>query len=460
MAKIPVIVVLPKQEPLLESAAAALEGIVTLDVPSIRHVPKAVTLIKSVPAISAGRKLGAEMTLESMNPAEAEVFAVRGVIEEEDLDQVDGPQDGEAEVYADPQIEPFPLCPGNAPLGTADDVALALDIARLHANALDGKKVAVAIMDTGFNLGFLRDTFPNLMFDAANSWVNPDAPGLQPGNQVFGPGQVLSHGSMCAWNVLKMAPKATLLDYPILAGSPQAGAIISRSIMSAFRAYSHLSMLWAVGFAPGQAGTKYQGLVINNSWGMYNQTWDFPPGHKGRYSDNPNHIFNRLVASLAANGADIVFAAGNCGATCPDGRCGGTTGTICGANAMQDVLTLAGCDTQDRWVGYSSQGPSIPKMYQDKPDLTAYTHFEGSKVGGAGKADSGTSTACPVAAGCIAALRTGQPPTMEPPANMIAQLRATARKPAQMAGAGRDDNFGHGIVDPVSAARGWGMISS
>lgn len=459
MAKIPVIVVLPKQEPLLESATAALEGKVTLDIARIRNVPKAVRLLENLPAISAGVRMGAQMTLESFSPKESEVFAVRGEVEEAEVDNLDGELDGGAEIYADPQIEPFPICPGDPALGTADDVAQLLRIATLHQNALDGSKVAVAIMDTGFNLGFLRQTFASVRFDAGNSWVNPSVPGLQPGNQVYGPGQrQLSHGSMCAWDVLKMAPKATLLDYPILAGSPAAGAFIARSIMSAFQAYSHLSMLWAVGFAPGQAGSKYQGLVINNSWGMYDKNWDFPPGHKGRYSDNPNHVFNRLVASLAANGADIVFAAGNCGAACPDVRCSGTSRTICGANAMQDVLTLAGCDTQDHWVGYSSQGPSVSGMYQDKPDLAAYTHFQGSQVSGAGSADSGTSTACPIAAGCIAALRTGIAPTTEPPANLIAQLRATARKPADMAGAARDDNFGYGIIDPVSAAQTLGLI--
>ncbi|MGL4399693.1 MAG: S8 family serine peptidase [Luteolibacter sp.] len=458
MAKIPVIVVLPKQEPLLESASLALQGKAMLDVRNVQFIPKGVRLFDAVPAISAGPKQGAQMTLESMNPNDSEVFAVRGEVEEGEIDNLQGPQEGGAEVFADPQIEPFPIGPGDPSMGNANDVALSLKIAQLHDAGLNGENVAVAIMDTGFNLSFLRQSFQNVIFDAFNSWLNPDAPGLQPGNQVYGPGQQLSHGSMCAWNVLKMAPRASLLDYPILAGSPPAGAIIARSIMSAFRAYSHLSMQWAVGFAPGQAGAKYRGLVINNSWGMYNQKWDFPVGHQGRYSDNPNHIFNRLVASLAANGADIVFAAGNCGDSCPDGRCGSTVGTICGANAMQDVLTLAGCDTADQWVGYSSQGPSIAKMYLDKPDLTAYTHFQGSEVSGLGSPDSGTSTACPVAAGCIAALRTGLPATTEPPASMIAQLRATARKPTAMAGAGRDDNFGYGIIDPVSAAKGFGLI--
>lgn len=459
MAKIPVIVVLPKQEPLLESATLGLQGRRSLDVAHLRHVPQGVKLSETQAAVSAGTALGTPMTLESMRHQASEVYAVRGEIEADQVANFAGPQAGGAQVFADPQIEPFPTCGGTPALGSGVDVFSKLNIAKLHTSGLDGRNVAVAIMDTGFNLTFLRKTYPNLRFDAGNSWTNPSAPGVTPGNQLAGPGISVSHGTMCAWNVLNIAPKATLLDYPILAGSPQAGAIIAASVMSAFLAYSHLAAKWAIGFGSGQAGVVYRGLVINNSWGMYDQQWDFPVGHPGRYSDNPNHIFNRLVASLAANGADIVFAAGNCGSACPDGRCGGTSHSICGANATQDVLTLGGCDTNDDWVGYSSQGPSIPKMHQQKPDLAAYTHFKGSEVYGLGAPDTGTSTSCPVAAGCIAALRSAlDPRAVTPPASMIQQLISTATRRPSVASGGWNTDYGHGIINPVSAAASLGII--
>ncbi len=77
----------------------------------------------------------------------------------------------------------------------------------------------------------------------------------------------------------------------------------------------------------------YHALVVNNSWGMFHPSWDFPPGHPGRYSDNVNHPFNVIIGSLAGAGADILFAAGNCGSDCPDGRCRGvTSGQITGAS--------------------------------------------------------------------------------------------------------------------------------
>src|SRR5690606_32063457 len=129
-----------------------------------------------------------------------------------------------------------------------------------------------------------------------------------------------------------------------------------------------------------------------------------------------------------------------------------TVESIMGANAHPDVLTLAGCDTDDLRVGYSSQGPAIAGMHQEKPDVTCYTHFLGSEAFGPGAPDSGTSTACPVAAGCVAALRTRVAPAMVPPVNLFAQLRATARQ-APGSPAGWNGDYGHGILDPVAAAQ-------
>jgi hypothetical protein len=129
-----------------------------------------------------------------------------------------------------------------------------------------------------------------------------------------------------------------------------------------------------------------------------------------------------------------------------------------GANASPDVLTLAGCDIHDARVGYSSQGPSIDGMFQSKPDLTTYTHFLGSEAFGANSPDSGTSAACPVAAGCIAAMRTKLSPKTHPPANLFAQLRATARQVAGTAGWNKD--YGHGIIDPDAAARSLGLLTT
>jgi hypothetical protein len=197
---------------------------------------------------------------------------------------------------------------------------------------------------------------------------------------------------------------------------------------------------------------SFHSLVVSNSWGMYHPSWDFPPGHSGRYFDNPRHPFNLIVASLAAAGADLLFAAGNCGPTCPDGRClprpaNAQERKIGGANGHPDVLSIAGVDTQRNLVGYSSHGPGV--LAPQKPDLAGYTHFLGSEAFGKGVADSGTSTACPVAAGCVASLRTAFPFEPGNPKRSPANLRTYIKSVATQWGypAGRNDKTGHGVID-------------
>src|SRR5262249_18062175 len=77
--------------------------------------------------------------------------------------------------------------------------------------------------------------------------------------------------------------------------------------------------------------------------------------------------------------------------------------TITGANSHPDVICVAGVDTNQTLVGYSSLGPGT--LFNNKPDIAAYTHFLGSEAFGRGEPDSGTSAACPVMAGVVAAVR-------------------------------------------------------
>src|SRR5439155_4002446 len=200
----------------------------------------------------------------------------------------------------------------------------------------------------------------------------------------------VGHGTMCAFDVLIAAPNATLLDFPILSLAGSGGSTISGVLSAALLAYAQVLSSWAV-TKTGSDLSQYVAVVLTNSWGVYHPSWDFPAGHPGRYIDNPNHPFNLLVGTVVSAGVDVIFAAGNCGADCPASKCQGRrTETIMGANAHTDVLTVAGCDTTGARVGYSSQGPSIAGMYQEKPDVTSYTHFLGSQASGVGSPDSGT----------------------------------------------------------------------
>ncbi|MEO8179568.1 MAG: S8 family serine peptidase [Deltaproteobacteria bacterium] len=191
-------------------------------------------------------------------------------------------------------------------------------------------------------------------------------------------------------------------------------------------------------------------LVVNNSWGMFHPSWDYPVGHPGNYSDNPNHPFNRIVTALERAGADILFAAGNCGADCADGRCQGFVDRpIYGANSHPRVLSVAGVDVSKQRVGYSSIGPG--RLVRRKPDLCGFTHFAGS---GVYAADGGTSAATPVVAGVVAALRSRFPFQRHLPRTSPSNVRNLLRKTAEdVEIPGYDFKTGYGIVNGRAIAR-------
>jgi len=337
-----------------------------------------------------------------------------------------------AGIFADPVIESCPICPGSPPLGSAADVARLLGVSRLANNGFDGSSVFVAVVDTGINLPYLATQGRTPKLDIGNSWT--------PAGVTTTPGQhPTDHGTMCAYDVGIAAPQATLLDHAVLLSRKTGQTTMSGLLSDAVLAYSQLLTL--VSGMPAQS----RRLVVSNSWGMFSPQWDFPVGHPGNYSDNPAHPFNVIVSSLENAGADILFAAGNCGHDCADSRCEfGTTPPICGANSHPKVISVAGIDTTKNRVGYSSQGPG--RLSANKPDLAAYTHFKGSLVY---PEDGGTSAACPVAAGVVAAFRTKYSSSELSPA----QLRTVLYKTSEDLGAvGFDYDYGWGGINPAAAA--------
>ncbi|MEO7690194.1 MAG: S8/S53 family peptidase, partial [Sphingomonas sp.] len=348
-------------------------------------------------------------------------------------------------------IAPFVTC-GAAPVGTSADVATLLNTQELWNRGLNGANVAIGIVDSGINLPHLTNVLgftPSL--DAANSWT-PTGAGFAAGNYP------VDHGTMCAFDVLIAAPGATLIDVPVLSNPSAAGGSVMAGFLSAaVLAYTTLYASWNSGIGSGDL-SQYSALVLSNSWGIFHPSWDFPAGHPGRYCDNPNHPFNILLETMSRGGIDVLFAAGNCGADCPDTRCQNRSiEAIMGASASVDALSIAGCDINNERVGYSSQGPSIAGMYQMKPDFTSYTHFLGSQAFGANVPDSGTSAACPVAAGCMAALRTKiSPRTPATPYMMYDHFRGQASTPTGLA-AGWNADYGAGIINTVPIADLFGV---
>jgi subtilisin family serine protease len=344
---------------------------------------------------------------------------------------------GVSNVYADPLIAPSAVvCPGGPAVGTDRDVARLLGVERLAAAGMDGRGVLLAIVDSGINLAHLRARGLNPTVDRARSWE----PAGVDGDPFEFP---VDHGTMCAYDALIAAPRATLLDIAVLLSQRpnESGSAVSGLLSDAIAAYSHL--LGILRGRPQRPGGALS-LVVSNSWAIFSPQWDLPPNDPGNYTDNPEHLFNRSVTTLEAYGADILFAAGNCGAECADGRCEWPAGesTIAGANGHPAVLSVAGVDVTGERVGYSSTGPG--RLSDRKPDISGFTHFYGSGVYGA---DGGTSAACPVVAGLVAAVRS-RLPSSQAGSGSPAAVRDMVRKTALERGnPGFDYAYGWGIVN-------------
>lgn len=405
---------------------------------------------------SAAFGLAIEPDMERRARSGPEVFAfvpevdttylVRADVEEKDAEKVAKKLEkrpGVKAVFADVPIEPQLICPGSPPLGNDGDVERLLCTAGLHRNGANGAGVLVAIVDTGVNMAYLNSKGKNPTFDAARSWV--PRTGLTPGSLPVG------HGTMCAFDVCIAAPQCTLLDIALLQSNASGPTSMSGLLSDGVRAYNHLIDIMRAPRRPGET----RSLVVNNSWGMFHPRWDFPVGHSGNYSDNPNHPFNRIVGTLAGHGADILFAAGNCGSNCPDGRCQGvTSNVIYGANGHPQVTCVAGVDTSKTRVGYSSKGPG--RLTRNKPDISGYTHFAGS---GVYAADGGTSAATPVVSGVFAAIRTKRPYVAGNASRTPDAIRNFVTSTATDLGtSGYDFDHGHGVVNGCEISRQLGPV--
>src|SRR5947199_656298 len=359
--------------------------------------------------------------------APAATYAVRVEAEDEDASQRLR-RDRQPEivgVFADSAVSPFPsaYC-GAAAIGATADVARRLGVPTLSRAGLTGRGVHVAVVDTGID---------GSRIPVAGGWA--PRPGYWPGS--IPP----NHGTMVAYDVRIAAPDAQLLDYALLTSRAGTwGAFLSDAI-AAFA-----DLVERVNATPGR-------WVVTNSWGLFDRAGDAPIGSAQNYSANPDHPFNQITGALVAAGADVFFAAGNCGADCPDRRCGaGDTGpgaSIHGANSHPDVFTVAAVTLKDRRLGYSSQGPGA--LYSPKPDLAGFSHFAGS---GIYPVDGGPSAASPLAAGVAAALRQRFATHRLAPAQLKGLLQRTAR---DLRRDGWDYDLGYGVIDAAAAVKALGL---
>jgi subtilisin family serine protease len=412
------------EEPAVDLGSLAGSGLVV----DAEFTPVVVPAVRA--PLAAGMALTLGAPLDFSFDSEEVSLLVRGSIPDGD-----GQQAALSELYTQPPVQGVfadpviatTTCGGDPPVGGASEVAQRLDCSALHAADLTGEGVRVAIVDTGINSKYLAAHGRSMSIDAPNSFTPSGvqgAPGAHP----------TDHGTMCAWDAGIAAPDAVLLDHAVLSSRTRGATVMEGLLSDAVRSFSQLRALLSADGPP---------LVVSNSWGVFDPAWDFPPGHPGNYTDNPFHPFNLIVASLEATGADILFAAGNCGVECSDGRCRFTERPICGANSHPVVLSVGGIDVNDGRVGYSSQGPG--RLSAEKPDFVTYTHFLGSEVFGEGKPDSGTSAACPVAAGVVAAVRSKHSQSELSPAQLRTLIAKTARDLGEL---GFDYDYGWGALSP------------
>jgi subtilisin family serine protease len=314
---------------------------------------------------------------------------------------------------------------------TAAERTVGIDYLRAQTGT-DGAGVNVVIVDQGLNPQELGASY-------ITGWsVGNSHPGSPP--QI--PGSIRPpHGMMIANNVLKVAPKARLFDLPMV---PTQISNIQTFLSYANAAYIQMISdihLW-------QLASTFPGpWILVNPWGILNRKTEYPLGH---YTQNPASPFNVDVANAVTQNMDVVFAAGNCGQFCPDIRCGGRdrgpSRSIWGANSLSHVLSVGAVRADDMWLGYSSQGPGQPQLCSAKPDFCATSQF--CEDGDAFNINTGTSAACGLTAGAVAALRSRWTPAVVSPQRLQQILNQTARKPTSVPWSNRlTHRLGNGILD-------------
>lgn len=312
---------------------------------------------------------------------------------------------------------PIPPCDCKVqPKGTIDQVAEYLGVKRVWKAGFRGKGIAVGVVDNGITaVGRYTGNDPKIT-RVTSGW--PSDWGTRSGG----------HGNMCATDVLGMAPEAEIYDMRY------GGKTIKNVISNVIEGYN-----WAL----RQFKDTGKPQILTNSWGIFEESWDRD------YAKNPNHPFIVKMVEAMDEGMLVLFSAGNCGECCADVRCKKDQGpgrSIWGANGHPRVISVGAVNLRGELIGYSSQGPAA--LDPRKPDICAVSHFKGyyPLPTGGSTCDSGTSAACPIAAGVVALLKQANPNLKQD------QLRSILCETARDIGpVGWDQHSGHGILQAYAA---------
>jgi hypothetical protein len=331
-------------------------------------------------------------------------------------------------------------CPGVANLavfGHRERARRTINANALTSNAFLGQRVNVAIIDEGLD----KAQIPQ------KNWGGGLDHFIDTGlDQQAGAAPRTSHGMMIARSILDLAPEVRLYDVPAVPLNTTPVPVAVSTMQAAYDNLIHIIQQRRM--MPQWSGP----WVLVNAWGIFDTSTD-PSGSYTRNLEPHGHpMINLISRAVQDHHLDIVFAAGNCGQFCPSLRCGGRDRgpghSIWGANAHPLVITVGAVRSDETWVGYSSQGPGPETLAVEKPDLCAPSHF--CETYDAASLSSGTSAACAMTAGVVAALR-GNPVwdqvTLSPQALRLALIGA-ARKP--IGPAGWDGRMGYGILDAAA----------
>jgi len=323
-------------------------------------------------------------------------------------------------------------CPANSfdTFGTRADARRTV-AANALPTILRGQRVNVVIIDEGLNKDFIPP----------NNWGG----GLILTTPPAGTAARTSHGMMIARSILDIAPDAVLYDVPLI---PE--RLTTGFLSSAHAAY--WTLLWAIWLR--RPNPRWSGpWIFVNAWAVFDRSIE---PSLGNYTENNNPyghpLINVVKTAIGAFDFDVIFAAGNCGEFCASMRCGGVDRgpgrSIWGANALPEVITAGAVLTDEMWAGYSSQGPGPNKngLAHDKPDFCAPSNFRETRD--AAVSNTGTSAACAMTAGLVAALRSkpGWYQNHVSPARMLEALTQGARKTQ---GGSWNGRLGHGVLDAV-----------
>jgi len=295
------------------------------------------------------------------------------------------------------------------------------------AQGNQGAGAIVGVIDTGARH---THTMINHGYDASKfSWHNPYNNAHATPNDLHGHGTHVT-GTIAGNNGIGVAPAAKWISCK---GLNDQGSGTNANLIACFQFMAcphHHS-----GPVGGSDCTQAPHLV-SNSWG----------------SGGGNTAFNAAINTWHA--ADIwpVFAAGNSGSGCS------TIGSP--ADSVSGTISVGATTETDSLATFSSRGPV--RQTEINPHISA----PGQNVRSAGigsdtayQTMSGTSMACPHAAGVLALMKTGNPALTYATAKTILQNSASKTAPVgtgQTCGGTTDrefpnNSFGHGRIDAVAA---------